>query len=138
MAAAVLAAVALAGIMYALAGTLGTTAGEQSGGGDDTRATFGEGLSAIVQTEDRAVVQVRIRSVAETGFAFTATVSGLADGETGKWTALLDDGSEVAMAALAEGTLVSVSLDEMVAAESVREVRLDPDDSPGDIYFEVD
>jgi hypothetical protein len=138
MAAAVLGAIALAGIVYALAGTLGTTAGEQSGGGEDTHATFGEGLSAIVQTGDRAVVQVRIRSVAETGFAFTATVSGLGEGETGEWTALLEDGSEVAMEAVAEGTLVSVSMGGSVAAERVREVRLDPDDSAGDIYFEVE
>jgi hypothetical protein len=62
-------------------------------------------------------------------------VSGLAEGEAGRWTALLEDGREVPMEAVAEGSLVSVSWD--CPAHSVREVRLNPDDSAGDIYFEV-
>jgi hypothetical protein len=133
------AALALAGIVYSLAGTLGTTGSRRAGGGD-TRTELTAGQSAIVQTEARAVIQVRIRTVAADLSAFTATVAGLAPGETGAWSAVLDDGSEAPLPASLgdDGTTVTVPLAGAVPqGRRLAAVRLDPDATAGDIYFDI-
>ena len=134
------AVIIISSIAYALAGTVGTTDSQRPGGGNDGHSVLEVDSSVVVQTEAKAIVQVRIRSVEPTGLAFTATVAGLPDGETGTWTALLDNGGELPLNAEAhEDSLVSVWLEgEVRAGRTVDQVRLDPDASAGDVYFAIE
>jgi hypothetical protein len=133
------AVVVVGSIVYAIAGTAGTTDSERPTGGKDSRIAFGINQSVIVQTADKAVVQVRVREVDATGFGFVVTVAGLPDGDTGAWSAILDDGTEVALAAtaLAESRVRVDLAAPLPADREVDEVRLDPDASAGDLYFEM-
>lgn len=134
-------ALVIAGVVYALAGTLGTTGSRQASGDSDTRTKLVAGMSAVVQTEARAVVQARIRSIAPDLSGLTATVAGLAAGDAGTWSAVLDDGSELPLVASMtdEGAgLVAVSIPQAPAGRTIEAIRLDPDETAGDIYFDVE
>jgi hypothetical protein len=135
----IVAIVVVGSIVYAIAGTAGTTDSERPTGGKDSRIAFGINQSVIVQTADKAVVQVRIREVDEAGFGFVVTMAGLPEGDTGTWSAILDDGSEVALLATARPeSRVRVDLGApLPAGREIDEVRLDPDASKGDLYFEM-
>jgi hypothetical protein len=137
--AAVVAMAIVGSIMYALAGTAGTTAEDIPIGVREEPEELSQDVSVVAQTGEKRIIQVRIRSVAEEGLAFTATVAGLPEGSTGAWYAILDDGSELPLVVEDRGgALYAVSLEEPVpAGREIKRVRLDPDASDEDVLFNV-
>lgn len=132
--------------LVAIAGLAGLGAGLAGGGsasstGTDVHARLTPGGTATATTEAGHTVRVDIVALTwAQGPVVTARVSGIdPDQAAGRWYLYLQDDTRRALQGVVtyDGTIRAALEGSLPAGSSVRFVHFDPDDSRGDIYFDV-
>jgi hypothetical protein len=125
---------------YVVSSTGGGTLTSSSG--SDAHAPFEAGATAHVTTESGMAVSVTILKASMGSSPVILASSTGAEpisAAAGRWALYFDDNTQVPLIATAvDGGRYSLSLEAPIAAgKTVRFVHYDPDDSQGDIYFDL-